>query len=249
MGKKSGGRVRVKQMGPKGSKMMGNPLDALGAFGNPQEMIQLPPKPDPNISSIWPLGETFTMDYKRFMMVYPNFLDSTKTVRMGRRIAAHEAVPTPTALDIGHALQSLRIRHVVQPYKNYSRDAESHWDNPGRVLVDLPNHNSEEEDGVVEMTSTGEFDISNNNDENTTTTTATAKNNTKRALLKELARIIPELPSRKLRIEREEKAKEEAAQKAAQEKAAQKVAAQQKSSSSSSSPNTKNKKKKGKKKR
>ena len=51
MGKKSGGRVRVKQVGPKAPV---NPLDALTI--PPEEMINFPVKPDTNISHVWPMS-------------------------------------------------------------------------------------------------------------------------------------------------------------------------------------------------
>jgi hypothetical protein len=51
MGKKSGGRVRVKQVGPKAPV---NPLDALSI--PPEEMINFPVKPDTNVSQIWPMS-------------------------------------------------------------------------------------------------------------------------------------------------------------------------------------------------
>lgn len=53
MGKKSGGRVRVKQVG--GQKAPVNPLDALAV--PPEEMIHFPPKPDTNISHVWPMSK------------------------------------------------------------------------------------------------------------------------------------------------------------------------------------------------
>jgi hypothetical protein len=52
MGKKSGGRVRVKQMGAKAPV---NPLDALTV--PPEDMLNFPPKPDSNISTVWPMSE------------------------------------------------------------------------------------------------------------------------------------------------------------------------------------------------
>ena len=51
MGKKGGGRVRVKQVGPKAPV---NPLDALSI--PPEEMINFPVKPDTNVSQIWPMS-------------------------------------------------------------------------------------------------------------------------------------------------------------------------------------------------
>lgn len=55
MGKKGGGRVRVKQIGPKGG-MPTNPLADLAI--PPEEMIHLPPKPDSNSGFlIWPMSK------------------------------------------------------------------------------------------------------------------------------------------------------------------------------------------------
>lgn len=94
------------------------------------------------------------MEYKQFSQIYPTFIDSTKTVKRGRRISAEHAVPTPTVMDITHALQAMGIRHVVQPYKGYSRDVESQWGNPGRVFVDM-------EKPVAGMNADGSFDVDN----------------------------------------------------------------------------------------
>ena len=81
--------------------------------------------------------ETFSMDPSSFFVVYPSYLDSTKSVSKGRRIAKDAAVPVPTVSDMSLALQQLGVRHVVQPYKGYSRDISTLWDNPGRVKVEL----------------------------------------------------------------------------------------------------------------
>mmetsp|Transcript_26454 Transcript_26454/g.39136 ORF Transcript_26454/g.39136 Transcript_26454/m.39136 type:complete len:239 (-) Transcript_26454:46-762(-) len=236
MGKKSGGRVRVKQMGPKGGMPnIGNPMEELAI--PPDQMIQLPPPVDKNMSQIWPLGETFTMNYDRFPVIYPNYLDSSKTVKQGRRISVVEAVEKPTVMDIGAALQSLGMRHVVQPYKGYSRDADSQWENLGRVLIDLPRGNN---DGVAEIGADGAFDISGGHGEEKDSTVQN-----KKQLLRLIAARIPHLISRKERIARE-KAQQEAEEKQAKEEAAaaHKAASQKVSTKTSSS----NRKKKGKKK-
>lgn len=83
-----------------------------------------------------PIDETFSMDPSEYIVVYPSYLDSTKTVKEGRRIGQEKAVETPTVSDISQALQSLQIKHVLQPHKGYSRDIETLWENPGRVKVD-----------------------------------------------------------------------------------------------------------------
>jgi signal recognition particle subunit SRP19 len=228
----------VKQLGPKGGMpMIGNPMDELSI--PPDEMIQLPPRMDKSFSQIWPLSETFTMKYDRFSVIYPNYLDSTKTVKQGRRISSVEAVEKPTVMDIGLALQLLGMRHVVQPYKGYPRDAESRWENLGRVLVDLPKQKSDgfDTDSVVELGVDGAFDVDGQSGSETWN---------KKQLLREIAARIPQLTSRKERI-----AREKAWQAAEEQRAAEEAALLHKSASQKVSTTvTGNKKKiKGKKKR
>ena len=189
MGKKAaGGRVRIKQVGGKAPAMV-NPMADL--MVPPEDQIYLPPKPDTNTAIVWPISESFTLKYNRFSVIWPNYLDSTKSVKRGRRIAASTAVDTPTVTDISQALQSLNMKHVVQPYKGYSRDPESQWDNLGRVLVDMTAKDS------VEMDSMGVFDADDIPD------MSEGDDVKKRQLLRTIARVIPELPQRKLRLERQ----------------------------------------------
>lgn len=142
MGKKKGGGIRIKQTGPtKAQKDMmkqmasgANPMEDL--MIPPEEMVHLPPAPDRNFQMFWPIHESFSMDPSNFFCIYPSYLDSAKTVKMGRRIGAEKGVDTPTVQDLSEALASLSIRHVSQPHKGYSRDPTTLWDNPGRVKVD-----------------------------------------------------------------------------------------------------------------
>jgi signal recognition particle subunit SRP19 len=176
MGKKNGG-VRVKQQGPKGmpSGMPMNPMeDLMSGAGIPaDEMIHLPPPQDRSLQIFWPIHETFSMDITTFQVIYPSYLDSNKSIAEGRRVACTAAVPKPTVSDISLALQALQVRHVLQPYKGYSRDLTVQWDNPGRLLVDVKQH-------------------------------------TKKELSKEICKLIPSLPERITRVQKEE---EEAAAK------------------------------------
>lgn len=133
MGKK--GAVRIKQIGPKQPMMPVNPMDALQIPA--EEMVHLPPTPDRSYKIFWPIHETFSMDTSGFQVIYPSYLDSTKTITKGRRISTEKAVERPTVMDLSQALQSMQIRHVLQPYKGYSRDITCQWENPGRVLVDV----------------------------------------------------------------------------------------------------------------
>jgi signal recognition particle subunit SRP19 len=137
MGKKKGG-VRVKQLGSKQPNIsMMNPLDDLQIPAD--QMVHLPPSPDRSYKVFWPIHETFSMDTDGFQVIYPSYLDSRKTIKLGRRIGAEKAVDCPTVLDVSQGLQSMQIRHVLQPYKGYSRDISCQWENPGRVLVDVSN--------------------------------------------------------------------------------------------------------------
>ena len=136
MGKKGGGRVRMKQMGPKGP-----PMSSLQDLMGPQEeMIQHPLKMDSNIAYFVPVTEAFRMsNYKTsaFACIWPTYIDSNKTTKEGRRIAKADAVDNPSVQDISEVLESVGVRHVLQPYKGYPRDVESRWYNLGRVLYDL----------------------------------------------------------------------------------------------------------------
>lgn len=217
--------MRVKQMG--GPKMGANPLADLAI---PQEeMIHLPVKPDSNAGFfIWPVEETFSMKYTNFSAIYPNYLDSEKTVKMGRRIAAKDAVPEPTVQDIHEALSSLNVRHVVQPYKGYSRDASSRWDNPGRVMVDLE---GAAESGVMEISRDHlwpdeGFDLDEaipemGGDDDNAEENQKGEGKGKKQLIRQLSHVIRGLPNRKKRIEEkskileEEKAKADKAEKEA----------------------------------
>ena len=165
-------------------------------------------------------GETFTMKFKTFSAVYPNYIDSDKTVKLGRRIAANDAVPEPTIQDIHEALARLDIRHVIQPHKGYSRDASSRWDNPGRILVDLdgaiqngvfdvsPDGAYDMDDAVPEMVDDGSDDGQNNEK---------GRGRGKKQLLRKLALVISGLPSRQKRLEGKSKLLEEEKLKAAKE--------------------------------
>lgn len=146
MGKKRAGAVRVKQMGPKGG-VPKNPMDMMPTMEDfaiqPEDQIHLPPTPDRAYSIVWPIQETFSMKTDTgFQIIYPSYMDADKTVKLGRRLAKEKAVPKPTVSDISLALQALNVRHVLQPYKGYSRDPTTLWENPGRVVVDMAHHDS-----------------------------------------------------------------------------------------------------------
>jgi len=233
--KKGGGVVRVKQLGPKAPPLPQTlpfhpmMMEALQPQQQPSlsgaegwEEIHLPPAPDRNYQVVWPIHEAFTLDATGFRVIYPSYLDATKTTKQGRRVALEVAVPRPTMVDLSQALQSLHIRHVLQPYKCYSR--ESAWDNPGRVLVD--------------------GSARNDDDDGTRTS--------KRRLLPLVAARIATLPDRITRLQREQQEEQEHAQRAAQQAEQQQQQAKISTSAAAASDTTKKtaakKGKKGKKK-
>ena len=139
MGKK--GKVRVKQKGGAGAANV-NPLADL-MQPPAEDMIMPPQRGDPNVSIPWPsskcLGFQFVgmlctfdefcflhgilcvcravfrnMDSSNFIVIYPTYLDSTKTVKVGRRISKEECVEEPSILDLSDACRTLNYRHVVE---------------------------------------------------------------------------------------------------------------------------------------
>ena len=184
------------------------------------------------------IGETFVMTYDKFNIIYPNYIDSTKTAKLGRRIPTKDAVLEPTIQDIHEALVSLNIRHVIQPHKGYSRDATARWFNNGRVLVDLK---GADEKGVLGMGADGAFDLDNavpNLDCDKENEQASSMN--KKKLLKKLAQVIQGLPGRRIRLE-------EKAHKLLQKQEAEKKEGTAAPTSVPSTTGTGNRKKKGKK--
>lgn len=211
---KSKGRVRIKQIGGGGGTNAAAAAAAASLFQNPleglppEQMMQwIQPKPDPSFQMIWPLTETFSMTYTSFSILYPNYLDGRKTMKQGRRIARAHAVPPPLCpliSEMQQALQMLGVRHVVQPYKGYSRDAVSRWENPGRVLVDLESyhptttsyndHDDDDDDDPPELVDGDDYHHHSGGD-------GVAMK--KKTLLRDLARCIRQLPSRQERLQRD----------------------------------------------
>lgn len=193
-------------------------------------------------------GETFSMKYDNFSVIYPNYLDSNKTVKLGRRISAKDAVPEPTVQDIHEALASLNVRHVIQPNKGYSRDAISRWDNLGRVLVDME---GAVEKGVVGVGKDGAYDLDdipdmNDDDNDKENNNEPGRGGGKKQLIRQIALIIPTLSGRQKRVEEKAKAAEAEKLKLAK---AEKAAAPSKPSKGSGGSGSSSKKKKGKKKK
>jgi signal recognition particle subunit SEC65 len=200
MGKSRKGGVRVKQVGGGGNAKIPPMLtpEDLQSMMNPADLEQqhqdlLPATMlDRNFKMIWPLSESFTMkNIDTFCVIYPNYIDACKSSGHGRKIAAvkavlHDGQAPPNVSDISCVLQELRIRHVIEGYKGYSKDAACHFEQLGRVRYD------------PHFTLPSTLLMADND-----TTTGTTTTWRKRRLLEIVAERIPLLPSRIERVRRE----------------------------------------------
>merc|ERR1719262_1655995 len=71
------------------------------------------------------------MDTSRWNVIYPNYLNSKKTVPEGRRIAISKGVEHPHPAEMAEICEYLKIPHVLEMDKAYPRD----WLIRGRVRV------------------------------------------------------------------------------------------------------------------
>ncbi|KAJ2962926.1 hypothetical protein NQZ79_g1963 [Umbelopsis isabellina] len=73
--------------------------------------------------------------YKRWVCVYPCYIDAEKSLDQGRKIPKAKAVNKPHAYHMALAVQKLGNMSVVYEGKKHPAD----WANPGRVRVQLKN--------------------------------------------------------------------------------------------------------------
>ncbi|CAM9504645.1 unnamed protein product [Laminaria digitata] len=95
--------------------------------------------PNKNTCYVKPPEALRSMDVSKLMVIWPNNIDSTRTIKKGRRIPKASACPSPTVEDMSQVLEFLQLWHAVEPYKAYSREP---WV-LGRVRVRLA-----DEDGI-----------------------------------------------------------------------------------------------------
>jgi signal recognition particle subunit SEC65 len=174
-------------------KMKDPSMNALKAMNqNPMasmaqdlQEIKLPNKPDTSVSYPWPSHDSKVLQQcDTFYQIYPSYLDSSKTQKLGRRLPLKDCVDTPSVMEISECLQSMRLRHVIEPHKGYSRDVESRWYNAGRVLVD------KKQKGIIPLDDRMTFD-------------------NKMHIMKEVSRRLPVAPSRVRRLAAEERKQKE----------------------------------------
>ena len=83
---------------------------------------------------------------KSWLCVYPNYIDSLKTIPEGRRISKDVAVTNPSAHEIAEACSALGLKNLVEN-KAYPRD----WLVPGRVRVSLPDDTRNKQDLLLKI--------------------------------------------------------------------------------------------------
>lgn len=77
-----------------------------------------------------------TEETKKWLVIYPAYIDSTKTVAQGRCIPKNIAVEKPTLAEITSSLRKLGLLLLEEPDKCFSRDPVMEV---GRVRVQLKN--------------------------------------------------------------------------------------------------------------
>ncbi|KAK2556689.1 Signal recognition particle 19 kDa protein [Acropora cervicornis] len=77
----------------------------------------------------------------RWIIVYPAYLNSRRTVEQGRRVPKNKAADNPTAIEIRDVCQSQGLRCEVEN-KHYPKDSAKDALCKGRVRVQLKNSDS-----------------------------------------------------------------------------------------------------------
>merc|ERR1711972_1145774 len=72
-------------------------------------------------------------DTSRWNIIYPNYINSFRTVPEGRRIGKAKAIENPQAVEMAEICQFLKIPHKLEMDKAYPRD----WLVRGRIRVML----------------------------------------------------------------------------------------------------------------
>ncbi|KAJ0092743.1 hypothetical protein Patl1_24780 [Pistacia atlantica] len=72
-------------------------------------------------------------DIKKWVVIYPVYLNSKKTIAEGRRISVSKACENPNCVEIGDCCNHLKIPYAIEIDKAYPRDFMQR----GRVRVKL----------------------------------------------------------------------------------------------------------------
>jgi len=66
-------------------------------------------------------------------IIWPAYIDSTKSKSEGRKIPKKQAVNSPKLREITQAAKKLRLNPSVEKYKSYP---SSWWEGSGRIIID-----------------------------------------------------------------------------------------------------------------
>lgn len=77
--------------------------------------------------------ETVTPDTSRWVVIYPVYINSKKTIAQGRRIGADRACQEPNCVEIGDCCNYLKLPCAIELDKAYPRDSTQR----GRVRVQI----------------------------------------------------------------------------------------------------------------
>eukprot|EP00914_Ancora_sagittata_P016567 GHVO01032942.1.p1 GENE.GHVO01032942.1~~GHVO01032942.1.p1 ORF type:complete len:151 (+),score=33.13 GHVO01032942.1:513-965(+) len=92
---------------------------------------------------IWGPLVPMDVDFSRWKIVYPSYIDSTISISEGRRIRKDSGVPSPTIIELESACRNLGLKYVRED-KAYSRDILRR----GRVRIS-PDHNFQRAESFV----------------------------------------------------------------------------------------------------
>lgn len=86
-----------------------------------------------NLNSMSCIVRPMLMKDRGKLVIWPAYIDKTKSRREGRIVSRKTSVESPTINEINQAAQKLGLNPEVEADKAYPR---SWWDTKGRVLID-----------------------------------------------------------------------------------------------------------------
>ena len=84
---------------------------------------------------------TPSIDSSKWKMIYPNYIDATKSIAQGRKVGKNDACDEPSVAEMVEVCKYFNIEYVSEPYRMYPRS----FGIPGRIRVQIKN----EEDGKL----------------------------------------------------------------------------------------------------
>ncbi|KAK6727666.1 hypothetical protein RB195_005389 [Necator americanus] len=78
-------------------------------------------------------------DEKRWVVIYPTYINSKRTTVQGRKIPKQLAVENPTSTEIRDVLAATGLNPVLERGKLHPREQDREPENRGRVRVQLKN--------------------------------------------------------------------------------------------------------------